>query len=262
MQCAESLRVQAYFDGELDALSSADVERHSERCAKCQSLLQDLEQLRSTLRQDLTYPNAPPELRARIMRALDKESATSSATYQRKRAAGWRLQPFWRGAFSGVGGTGIAASIAFFLLAPPLAKPIIDDLVGAHERSLMPEHLIDVVSTDRHTVKPWFSGHADVSPVVADFDADGYKLIGGRADYFDHQRAAVVVYQHGAHVINVFSWAATEGAVPKDTTRDGYHLAFWKSGNLMYCAVSDTAWDELLGLAKLLQNLSARDIRG
>ena len=103
MQCAESLRVQAYFDGELDALSSADVERHSERCAKCQSLLQDLEQLRSTLRQDLTYPNAPPELRARIMRALDKESATSSATYQRKRAAGWRLQPFWRGAFSGVG---------------------------------------------------------------------------------------------------------------------------------------------------------------
>jgi len=262
MQCAESLRVQAYFDGELDAFSAANVERHGARCPECQSLLQDLEQLRTALRQDLAFTSAPPELRARVMQALDKESAIPSSTHQRKRATGWRPQPFWRGAFSGVGGTAIAASIAFFLLAPPLAKPIVDDLVGAHERSLMAEHLIDVVSTDRHTVKPWFSGHADVSPVVADFDAEGYKLIGGRADYFDHQRAAVVVYQHGAHVINVFTWAAATGAVPKDTTRDGYHLAFWKSGNLVYCAVSDTAWDELLGLAKLLQNLSAHEFRG
>jgi anti-sigma factor RsiW len=260
MQCAESLRVQAYFDGELDAFSAADVERHSECCAECQSLLKDLEQLRTALRQDLTYASAPPDLRARVMYALDKEGGIKSSRHHRGRATGWRPQPFWRGAFGGIGGTAIAASIAFFLLAPPLAKPIIDDLVGAHQRSLMPQHLIDVVSTDKHTVKPWFSGHADVSPVVADFDGEGYKLIGGRADYFDHQRAAVVVYQHGAHVINVFAWAATQGALPKDTTRDGYHLAFWKTGNLVYCAVSDTGWDELLGLVKLLQNLSAHDI--
>jgi len=260
MQCAESLRVQAYFDGQLDAISSADIERHSERCTKCQSLLQDLEQMRGALRQDLTYASAPPELRARVLRALDEEGALKSPRHHRKRATRWRPRLFWRGAFSGIGGTAIAASIAFFLLAPPLSKPIIDDLLGAHQRSLMPDHLIDVVSTDKHTVKPWFSGHADVSPLVADFDGEGYKLIGGRADYFDHQRAAVVVYQHGAHIINVFTWAATQGALPKDTTRDGYHLAFWKTGNLVYCAVSDTGWDELLGLAKLLQNLSAHDI--
>jgi anti-sigma factor RsiW len=260
MQCAESLRVQAYFDGQLDALSSADVERHNERCAKCQSLLHDLEKLRSALRQDLTYSSAPPELRARVMRAFDREVGFKNSRHHRVREAGWRPPPFWRGAFSGVGGTAIAASIAFFLLAPPLSKPIIDDLLGAHQRSLMPDHLIDVVSTDKHTVKPWFSGHADVSPVVADFDNEGYKLIGGRADYFEHQRAAVVVYQHGAHLINLFSWAATNGELPKDTTRDGYHLTFWKSGNLVYCAVSDTAWDELLGLAKLLQNFDAHDL--
>jgi anti-sigma factor RsiW len=262
MQCAESLRAQAYFDGELDAFSAANVERHSERCAECQSLLQDLEHLRTALRQDLTYASAPPQLRARVMRALDEEGGIKSSRRYRGRAAGWRPQPFWRGALSGGGGTAIAASIVFFLLAPPLSKPIIDDLLGAHQRSLMPQHLIDVVSTDKHTVKPWFSGHADVSPVVADFDGEGYKLIGGRADYFDHQRAAAVVYQHGAHIINVFSWAEASGKVPENTTRDGYHLAFWKSGDLMYCAVSDTAWDELLGLAKLLQNLSAHDFRG
>jgi anti-sigma factor RsiW len=131
--------------------------------------------------------------------------------------------------------------------------------VSAHARSLLPAHLIDVESTDRHTVKPWFAGHTDVSPVVADFNEQGYRLVGGRADYFDHQRAAVVVYQHGPHIINVFSWAAGTGREPKDTTRNGYHLAFWKAGNLEYCAVSDTGWEELLGLTRLLKDLGARD---
>ena len=223
MQCAESLRVQAYFDGELDALSAADIERHSGTCAECSALLDDIKQTRAALRHDLGYESTPPELRARVMRALDQEIEAKLPRLQRQRITGRRLRPFWQ------------------------------------VRALMPDHLIDVVSTDKHTVKPWFAGHTDVSPVVADFDQQGYRLIGGRADYFDHQRAAVVVYQHGSHVINVFSWAATTGSVPKDTTRNGYHLAFWKTGDLVYCAVSDTAWDELLGLVRLLQDMSTRD---
>jgi anti-sigma factor (TIGR02949 family) len=242
------MRVQAYFDGEADASSASDIERHIEGCADCRALLDDLEKLRAGLRQELTYETAPAALRARVMRALDAQQPTK-----------WRLQPFWKGAFSGVGGTALAASIAFLLLAPPLANPLLEDLVSAHVRSLMPDHLIDVVSTDKHTVKPWFAGHADVSPVVADFAEQGYRLIGGRADYFDHQRAAVIVYQHGSHVINVFSWAATKDSVPKDTTRNGYHMAFWKTGNLIYCAVSDTGWDELRKLVQLLQDLGAPD---
>jgi anti-sigma factor RsiW len=195
------------------------------------------------------------------MRALDQEVATTIPRLSVERLRNWRPRPFWQGAFSGMGGTALAAGVAFFLLAPALTSPIVDDLVSAHVRSLMPDHLIDVVSTDKHTVKPWFAGHTDVSPVVADFAGQGYRLIGGRADYFDRQRAAVVVYQHGAHVINVFSWASDRRDLPKNTTRNGYHLVFWKTGNLEYCAVSDTAWDELLGLARLLQDLSTRDAR-
>ena len=149
---------------------------------------------------------------------------------------------------------------SFFFL-PPSADPLLDELVGAHVRSLTPDHLIDVVSTDRHTVKPWFAGHADVSPAVADFEPQGYRLTGGRADYVDRQRAAVVVYRHGPHVINVFSWAA-DRSVPENTTRNGYHLAFWKTGNVLNCAVSDTGWDELLGLVHLLQGLAGRDTPG
>jgi anti-sigma factor RsiW len=259
MLCAESLRVQACFDGELDALSATDVERHSGACAECRTLLQDLDQVRTALRQDLTYAGAPPALRARVMRALDQEVATTIPRLSVERLRNWRPRPFWQGAFSGMGGTALAAGIAFFLLAPALTNPILDDLVSAHVRSLMPDHLIDVVSTDKHTVKPWFAGHADVSPVVADFDAQGYRLVGGRADYFDRQRAAVVVYQLGSHVINVFSWAADQHGLPKNTTRNGYHLVFWKTGNLEYCAVSDAAWGELIGLVRLLQDTSTGD---
>jgi anti-sigma factor RsiW len=257
--CAETLRVQAYFDGELDALSAADIERHNEVCAGCRSLLKELAQVRTALRQDRRYVTASPALRARIQRTLDDESTLKGVRPIGAQRVKWRSQPFWRGAFTGVGGAAIAAGIAFFLIALPGGNPVSDDLVSAHVRSLMPDHLIDVVSTDKHTVKPWFAGHTDVSPVVADFAPQGYRLIGGRADYFDHQRVATVVYLHGLHVINVFSWAADGRGVPTNSTREGYHLAFWKTGDLVYCAVSDTAWDELLGLTRLLQDLSAHD---
>jgi len=289
VRCAESLRVQAYFDAEVDAVSAADIERHLEHCAECRALLQDLEQVRTVLRRDSAYVRAPMELRAKIMRALDQENATDAAVSEgtptaegtgapegtlatggseppagtelprgtsrpRERfSSNWRTRPFWVGALGGAGGMAIAAAFAFLLLVPRFANPLLDELVSAHVRSLMPSHLIDVESTDKHTVKPWFAGHADVSPVVADFEPQGYRLIGGRVDYLEHQRSAVVVYQHGAHVINVFSWAGRERALPADVTRSGYHLAFWKAGDLEYCAVSDTGWDELLGLVRLLR---------
>ncbi|MGC2028739.1 MAG: anti-sigma factor [Steroidobacteraceae bacterium] len=262
MQCAESLRVQAYFDGELDALSAAEIERHGDACAECRALLADLDHVRSALRRDLSYACAPPPaLRTRVLRALDQESPRKSTRLGGMRLTSRRSWPFWMGAFSGIGASSIAAGIAFFVMASPLTNPVLDEVVSAHVRSLMPDHLIDVVSTDKHTVKPWFAGHTDVSPVVADFSQQGYRLVGGRADYFDHQRSAVVVFQHGSHVINVFSWAADQRGLPKNTTRNGYHLAFWKTGNLVYCAVSDTAWDELLGLTRLLQDSSASDAR-
>jgi anti-sigma factor RsiW len=256
VQCAESLRVQAYFDGEVDAVSAAEIERHVEHCGACRELLQDLEKVRRALRRGISYAAAPPALRTQVLEALDQE--TDAAPRKPRPARQSRVfggRAFRIGAFSGIGGTAIAAAMAFFIVLPSLVSPLSNEIVSAHVRSLMPAHLIDVVSTDRHTVKPWFAGHADVSPAVADFEAQGYRLIGGRADYIDHQRSAVVVYQHGAHVINVFTWAASGARLPDNTTRSGYHLAFWQQGDIEYCAVSDTGWDELLGLVRLLREL-------
>ena len=263
MQCAESLRVQAYFDREVDAVSAAEIERHVEHCSACRELLQDLEKVRSALRSGISYASAPPALRAQVLQALDREADSTSgdevartAMPRKSRFArqtrGYGGRGFRIGVFSGIGGAALAAAMAFFLVLPTLS-PLSNEIVSAHVRSLMPAHLIDVVSTDKHTVKPWFAGHADVSPAVADFESQGYRLIGGRADYIEHQRSAVVVYQHGAHVINVFTWAANGTRLPGNTTRSGYHLAFWQQGDIQYCAVSDTGWDELLALVRLLR---------
>jgi anti-sigma factor RsiW len=265
--CAESLRVQAYFDGEVDSLAAAEIERHVENCNECRAWLDDLERMRAALRADTSYYRAGPELRARIMGAIERESLLqgnlqSATGAGAARTAGngvrtSRSRPFWSGALVGFGSAAIAAGLAFLIMMPPAANAVLDELVSAHVRSLMPTaQLIDVQSTDRHTVKPWFAGHADVSPVVADFAAQGYRLIGGRADYLERQRAAAVVYQHGAHVINVFSWAADRGALPRDATRNGYHIACWRAGNLEYCAVSDAGWEELNGLVRLLRETS------
>ena len=255
MACAEALRVQAYFDGELDDAAAAQVQRHLGSCADCRALVQDLERLRTAIRRDLN-PVASPQLRTRVAQALDAQ-APAQVTALRVRAP--RNRSFWLGALSGVGGSALAAAVLFVLLSPMLGSALQEELVSAHLHSLLPSQLIQVESSDHHTVKPWFAGHADVSPVVADFSGAGYRLIGGRADAVDHQRAAVLVYQHGAHVINVFSWEAKRGGVARESTRNGYHMIFWTDADLQYCAVSDTGWNELSALVRLIREQGVRE---
>jgi anti-sigma factor RsiW len=256
VQCAESLKVQAAFDGELDAVSAAAAERHAERCPECQALLEHLERTRARIRRDLDHGQATPELRSRVARALDLEAAAG------KRAAppAWRARPFWLGTVAGAG-VALAASLAVVLLAPLLSARLPDELIAAHLRSLAPGQLTAVISTDRHTVKPWFAGRTDVSPVVADFAPQGFRLAGGRADYLDHQRMAVLVYAHGAHVINVFAFLPGREALPAEVTRRGYHIGCWRGGDLGYCAVSDAGWEELASLRLLLLDQEAREAR-
>lgn len=258
MPCAESMRVQAYFDGELDAVAAADIEQHIDGCAECRALLADLEATRTLIRRE-AYGRASPALRERITRVLDQEAPAREPRPDRPRLPASRTRPFWFGALGGMGAA-VAVTTAFFLLFAAVPNAFLDELIAAHVRSLMPAHLTDVVSTDQHTVKPWFAGHADVSPVVADFTPQGYRLVGGRADYIDGKRVAVVVYEHGPHIINVFTWASQRGS-SRVTTRNGYHVVFWTAGNLEYCAVSDAGWAELQGLVSLLRALSERDLR-
>jgi len=248
MPCEQAHRLEAYLDGELDAANASAVEQHLGTCIECAARKAQLESLRSALRQSATYHRADAPLRNRIGAALD---AVSPRSY----ILPW-FRNAWTGAAGGVMATALAASLAFFFLLPAATDPLIADITDAHLRSIASDHLIDVVSIDRHTVKPWLAAHADLSPPVADFSKQGFKLIGGRVDFIDGARAAVTVYRHGAHIVNVFAWTNYPESLPDFANRNGYHIVFWRAGNLVFCAISDTAVDDILELSRLLKALS------
>jgi anti-sigma factor RsiW len=253
MACDESLKTQAYLDGELDAAQALEIEAHLEHCAECQALAMDHADLKEAM-SGASYHRAPAALRAKIGAALDAESNAENRVVP---IPVRRKSSFWLGAGSGAGGMAIAASLAFLLLAP--ANTMVADLGDAHVRSLMGEHLIDVASSDHHTVKPWFAGHADVSPPAEDFKADGFTLVGGRIDYVHGARAAVVVYRHGAHIINLFTWADHNVRLPGTGSRDGYRMIFWKQKDLELAAVSDVDPVELDRFVDLVKKSQRRD---
>ena len=240
MSCPRQLEVQAWLDDELDAVSGAALERHIAGCEECARLRSDIETLRTALQQ-APYHRAETNFRAGLAAALDRE------TGQR------RPWGFWRGTAAGVGATAMAACLALFVLLPSAQDEIAHDVVTAHLRSLAGTHLVDVASSDRHTVKPWFDGRADIAPVAVDFDQQGFKLVGGRVDFVRGTRTAVVVYRHGAHVVNVFAWKNDGTAKPGLRQRSGYTLLAWQSGDLFYCAISDTATQDLQSLARLIK---------
>ena len=126
------------------------------------------------------------------------------------------------------------------------------EIVSAHLRSLQAGHLTDVISTDQHTVKPWFNGKLDFAPNVQDFVAQGFPLVGGRLDYLRNQVVAALVYRHNKHVINVFVWPDAAAATAKTENLRGYFVINCGANGLHYCLVSDLNEKELGGLAALL----------
>ena len=160
---------------------------------------------------------------------------------------------FWRGAFSGAGITGIAAAIGFLAVLPPSATSLVGAVTDARASALMSGHAIEVASTDHHTVKPWFAGRIALSPPVADFAPQGFKLVGGRLAKVAGTQAAVVVYRHGQHEVELFVWPDRGASLPATGQSHGVHSLFWRQGDLDLAAVSDTAPDELAQFVALVK---------
>ena len=118
------------------------------------------------------------------------------------------------------------------------------ELVSGHVRSLLADHLMDVATSDRHTVKPWFNGRIDFSPPVVDLKQQGFPLQGGRIDYIGGRVVAALAFRHNGHVINLFIWPST-GPVTTDDERDGFNLIGWTQNGLTFWAVSDLDATEL-----------------
>jgi anti-sigma factor RsiW len=255
MNCAEfELLLHALIDGELDAGHTRDVETHVATCPGCAEKLKTLRAMREAMAgADLKFA-APAPLRDRIEAALPSPSAQIIAPRQFFRPS---RQSFFGGL---VTGSALSAAIAATLLVGVFRsdqnQQVADEVVSAHIRSLQAGHLMDVETSDQHTVKPWFDGRVDVAPPVIDLTARGFTLLGGRLDYVAGEPVASVVYQRRKHVINLFvaQRLGTKHAGAINETIQGYNVRHWSKEGLDFWAVSDLAGDEL---DEFVQKISA-----
>jgi anti-sigma factor RsiW len=132
---------------------------------------------------------------------------------------------------------------------------MMSEVIDAHVRSLQPGHLTDVLSSDQHTVKPWFNGKLDYVPPVKDLAENGFPLVGGRLDVLDGRSVAVLVYGRRKHYISVFVWpaAANDSSIPATGTRNGFQWNYSRAHGMEFCAISDVSATDLHDLSELLQ---------
>jgi anti-sigma factor RsiW len=258
MKCHDVRRLlNPYTDDELDTTWLVQVEEHLSGCADCAQQEKNLRSLRSAISclESSTAPmsplhySAPPGLRERI------EVRAVPATHAPLRSLRWPIAI----AASVLLLIGAGAIIGMLLLRPlSIEDRLAEAVVAGHVRSLQVGHLMDVASTDRHTVKPWFQSQArlDFSPEVPDLSDHGFALTGGRLDYLTDRPVAALVFQRRSHVINLFTWPAggdaeTEAGV---FTRHGYHIRRWQRGGMVYWAISDLNDQELDDFVALLRH--------
>jgi anti-sigma factor RsiW len=255
MNCADcELLLHPLIDGELDAVHAREVEAHVTTCAGCAEKLKTLRAMRAAMAgADLKFA-APASLRNRIEAALPQPAGKVVAPRQFFQPS---RRTFFGGFAAGAALSGaIAATLVVGVFRSDQNQQVAGEVVSAHIRSLQAGHLMDVETSDQHTVKPWFDGRVDVAPPVIDLTAQGFTLLGGRLDYIDGEPVASVVYQRRKHVINLFVaqrlGAAHAGAMAE--TIQGYNVRHWSEQGLDFWAVSDLAGDEL---DEFVQKISA-----
>jgi anti-sigma factor RsiW len=241
----EEAQLDAYLDGELTAIDAREIEAHLAGCAECERFRDARLALRAAIREQLPTLRAPDTLRARVDKVVQSEAGLRAP----RRGGVWRA-------------LAVAASLALVSLGSwrlalqrAAGQQLADQLLASHVRSLMPGHLTDVLSSDQHTVKPWFNGRLDFSPAVYDYSGRGFPLIGGRLDYAGGRSVAALVYQRRQHLINVYVWPAAQGpgGGPSEAARQGYHLLRRSTPQHLYWVVSDLGLPELRDFAALLQ---------
>jgi anti-sigma factor RsiW len=255
--CIEmELLLQADIDGELDAAASAAMAKHLMQCAHCAALQKNLLQLRQVLRRELPYEKPSADFAAALREKLnqsaasvnlDKNGLEKNSSQQNRPHKLHQQKNRWHNAGIFAGGAALAASL-LLMLTPATQPALLDSVVSEHVRSLQADHLLDVVSTDQHTVKPWFNGKLDFVPPVDDFTDRGFTLEGGRLDYLDGRTVAALIYRHGKHPINLFVWPRNRSVVTSaaDCTQvSGYHVCSWVRDDMNFWAVSDTSAAEM-----------------
>ena len=257
MNCEEAIGlVDGYLDGELDAITNQEIERHLRDCTKCAQAYESQRDLVRAIA-GASYYKAPADLRQSIQSSLraeiSKERWGSIPDGRRPAPSGAKsspkvvFMPQW--SWLALAAAIIAAAIISLNLVPRWqnSQSLATELIASHVRSLMASHLTDVGSSDQHTVKPWLDTKLNFAPAVFDLTNDGFPLIGGRLDYIENRPVAALVYQRRKHFINLFIWPAESVMTTADKTisHQGYQLVHWIDGDFNYWAVSDVSDGDL-----------------
>jgi anti-sigma factor RsiW len=237
--------LDAFVDHELDLKNLRETERHLKICADCRGTEKAIRGLREAISKDTPAYRAPAHLRKRVRSALRRE-----ATGTRQSFSPWLM--FASGAAIAAV---LTAAVLFQTMRAARGDAIVDQIVANHVRSLLAAHLVDVASSNQHTVKPWFDGKIDFAPVVRDLSVDGFPLVGGRLDYLDGKTVVALVYQRNKHPINLFITPAqvNRNSSPTMTIRRGYNVLSWTNSGMNYWAVSDLNATELRQFEKLFE---------
>jgi anti-sigma factor RsiW len=228
-----------YFDGELDSSAELQVRLHLADCKGCTAELERLQMRRRMIRSGGLSYHAPPALEARIRKSLAPGRPSLS---------GWS-------SWLAVAATLLLVStisIRLVQLRSGAANLVVEEAVSGHVRALLTGHTTDVVSTDNHTVKPWFNGRIDFSPPVIDLAGQGFPLIGGRVDYVGHRSVAALVYGRRKHIIDLYIWPS-QGNMNGDKSLNGYNVLRWSKAGMFFVAVSDLNNIELQQFRDLLK---------
>ena len=261
-------------DRELDLVRATEIESHLSGCRACSQAYENIRTLGSALKSADLYFKAPAQLKSRIRESLGAENKDTS-TLQRLAASksdegGPNALPsrsqtkagptlfWWHWLKWGIpiAGTAlIALLVATGSIGPSTDGRLAQEVTASHLRSLMATHLTDVLSSDQHTVKPWFAGKVDFAPPVKDLAAQGFPLVGGRLDYLEDRPVAALVYQRNEHKINLFIWPATSSAntTKKPAVRRGCNLIHWNESGMTFWAISELNPAELREFADLLK---------
>jgi mycothiol system anti-sigma-R factor len=255
MNCADFAgKVHAYVDGEMGGDERTAVERHLATCADCASARAAILRLRERIRAEVPQHAAPESLRARVLDALPAAAAKHTRSALRTSRARWLAL----GALAGCAATLVAWLLGNVVLEWQEGRNLAREAVSAHVRATLSDRLVQVASSDRHTVKPWMSSRLDYSPPVRDLAGDGFPLVGGRLDYIDGRPVATLVYRYREHVIDVFVRPLPARPPPADEAAvRGFNLAHATGAAMDWLAVSDVSADVLRSFVDQLSREAA-----
>jgi len=252
------MKVDAFVDGELDLRAQLDMEERLRDDPVLREQIGHLRQMRAAVRERATYHAAPDALRERLAAmqpgAIPPDAARDAPRPQRAVA---RATPWlgWRPlAASMAAAAALAVAVNLAWLQSSREDQVAGEVVASHVRSSLGEHLVDVASSDHHTVKPFLSARLGFSPPVQELDLPGSTFVGGRVDYLEGRPVAAIVFRQGQHIVNSFVWPSKGGdRQPSFSSQQGFLTAHWASSGMTHWVVSDVNAEEFRNVVRAIR---------